>query len=152
MARPSSGKRPWGACWCDPEPGLCIDGGVLVQNACHRPAHMPAVPDTGSCVAARGSSKALTFANVQIDLGKDRILPIASLRGRVRPVILAGTESYIRKVGILLEPCGPGPLMHSFSVPQKGTVPPLQFRAVGKKRHHQQHTVGLLSYRTCLLA
>ena len=41
---------------------------------------------------------ALMLLGMQIDLGKDRILPIASLRGRVRPVILAGTESYIRKV------------------------------------------------------
>ena len=40
---------------------------------------------------------------LQIDLGKERILPLASLRGRVRPVILAGTESYIRKV--LPGPC-----------------------------------------------
>ena len=102
-------------------------------------------------MAARGSSKAPTFANVQIDLGKDRILPIASLRGRVRPVILAGTESYIRKVGFLPR-AGPSPPMHSFTVPQRDTVPPLQCRAVGKERYHQQHTVGLLSNRTCLLA
>ena len=36
--------------------------------------------------------------HVQLDLGKDRVLPLASVRGRVRPVILAGSEMFIKKV------------------------------------------------------
>ena len=69
------------------------EGASLQSHALAR--HMQPCCDAHTSTHPR---PALMLLDMQIDLGKDRILPIASLRGRVRPVILAGTESYIRKV------------------------------------------------------
>lgn len=34
---------------------------------------------------------------MQVSLGQDRVLPLAYLRGRVRPVVIAGTSSFVAK-------------------------------------------------------
>lgn len=41
---------------------------------------------------------------VQINLGGDRVLPLAYLRGRIRPVIVAGTPAFVSKALSEAEP------------------------------------------------
>lgn len=45
-----------------------------------------------------------SLARLQVAVGKDRVLPIASFRGRTRPVLLAGSQAWLKKAVDAAEP------------------------------------------------
>ncbi|KAK9809675.1 hypothetical protein WJX73_003309 [Symbiochloris irregularis] len=52
----------------------------------------------------RVSQREESLSRLQINLGGDRVLPLAYLRGRIRPVIVAGTSSFVSKAVADAEP------------------------------------------------
>lgn len=57
-----------------------------------------------NAVVAAGAHQECGCMDLQVAVGKDRVLPIASFRGGTRPVLLAGSRAWLTKAMEAAEP------------------------------------------------